>query len=241
MAHMGIFGGMLVAFFLISKEILVFNEKTLVALAFIVFMFLVLTNYGESFAKGLDEKSNLLEEEYSRSKALEKAYVEKLIAFHQSQAEVSSEIAKFAESLEDSFNELLQIREEAYVAELEALVEQRLKRLYEVEQQSLVAFNNAVVNSVINGLHEQTDEDTEDNDLDQLEQILDNSVTPYSFYEIVESTDADQYEGEDAVWSASVEEEEIEYELLGNAEDLDEEVFEDPTVSVELYRENDTI
>jgi hypothetical protein len=42
-----------------------------------------MSRYSNDFAAGLDEKGNTLQEEYDRSKTLEKEYVQKLISFHE--------------------------------------------------------------------------------------------------------------------------------------------------------------
>ena len=78
MAKVGLVFGLLLGTVLFSKEIFIVNEKTLVALSFVIFMYFLLSNYSKDFADGLDEKGNTLQEEYDRSKTLEKEYVQKL-------------------------------------------------------------------------------------------------------------------------------------------------------------------
>ena len=55
-----------------NKEIFIVNEKTLVGLCFVTFMYFVMSRYSNDFAAGLDEKGNTLQEEYDRYKTLEK-------------------------------------------------------------------------------------------------------------------------------------------------------------------------
>lgn len=238
MVSFGLAGGLLLGFFLFSKEIIVINEKTLVALSFVIFMYFVLSRYGNDFAAGLDEKGNTLQEEYDRSKTLEKEYVQKLISFHQTQAQVASEMSAFASSFDAAFQELLTTRETAYMQMLNDAVEQKLSRLHEVEKRSLSIFQDLLVDGMTETLYNiAEEEDSEESDLDQLEMILD-SPSEMTDYEIIENPGG--YEGEDAVWNAEYDSaDDIEYELLGDAAALPAEVFEDPNTVIELYREND--
>ena len=126
MVSFGLGLGLLLSVFLFSKEILIVNEKTLVAFCFVTFMYFAISNYSGDFAAGLDEKGNTLQEEYDRSKTLEKEYVQKLIAFHESQSQLSSEMSAFASSFDASFNELLSTREVAYTQMLNEAVETKL-------------------------------------------------------------------------------------------------------------------
>lgn len=230
--------GLLLSVFLFSKEILIINEKTLVAFSFVTFMYLVMSNYSGEFAAGLDEKGNTLQSEYDRSKTLEKEYVQKLIAFHETQAQVASEMSAFASSFDASFNELLTTRESAYNQMLNEAIELKLGRLYEVEKRSLAIFQDLLVEGMTQTLQSLAeDEDSEESDLAQLEMILE-SPSEMTDYEIVEN--AGGYEGSDAVWNAEYDaSDDIEYELLGDATQVPAEVFADPNSIVELYRDND--
>ena len=238
MVSFGLAGGLLLGFFLFSKEIIVVNEKTLVAFSFVTFMYFVMSRYSNDFAAGLDEKGNTLQEEYDRSKTLEKEYVQKLISFHENQGSVAAEMSAFASSFDASFNELLSTREAAYAQMLNDAVETKLSRLYEVEKRSISIFQDLLVEGMTETLHNMAEEeDSEESDLDQLEIILD-TPSEMTDYEIVENTGG--YEGSDAVWNAEYDmSEEIEYELLGDATAVPAEVFADPNSIVELYREDD--
>jgi hypothetical protein len=238
MVSFGLGLGLLLSVFLFSKEILIVNEKTLVAFCFVTFMYFAISNYSGDFAAGLDEKGNTLQEEYDRSKTLEKEYVQKLIAFHESQGQLASEMSAFASSFDASFNELLATREYAYTQMLNEAVELKLARLHEVEKRSLAIFQDLLVEGMAETLESMAEEeDSEDSDLGQLEMILDlpSEITEY---EVIEN--AGGYEGSDAVWNAEYDaSEDIEYELLGDATQVPAEVFADPNSTVELYREND--
>jgi len=238
MVPFGLGLGLLLSVFLFSKEILIVNEKTLVAFCFVSFMYLVITKYSSDFAAGLDEKGNTLQEEYDRSKTLEKEYVQKLISFHESQSQIAFEMSTFASSFDASFNELLTTREDAYTQMLNEAIELKLARLHEVEKRSLSIFQNLLVEGMTDTLESMAEEeDSEDSDLGQLEMILD-LPSEMTEYEVVEN--AGGYEGSDAVWNAEYDPiEDIEYELLGEATQVPAEVFADPNSTVELYREND--
>jgi len=238
MAKVGLVFGLLLGTVLFSKEIFIVNEKTIVAICFVTFMYFAMSKYSKDFADGLDEKGNTLQEEYDRSKTLEKEYVQKLITFHENQSNVATEMSAFASSFDASFNELLSTREVAYAQMLNEAVETKLSRLYEVEKRSLSIFQDLLVEGMTETLHNMAEEeDSEESDLDQLEIILD-TPSEMTDYEIVEN--AGGYEGSDAVWNAEYDmSEEIEYELLGDATAVPAEVFADPNSVVELYREND--
>ena len=229
--------GLLLSVFLFSKEILIINEKTLVAFSFVTFMYVVMSKYSGEFAAGLDEKGNTLQSEYDRSKTLEREYVQKLIAFHETQAQVASEMSAFASSFDASFNELLTTRESAYNQMLNEAIELKLGRLYEVEKRSLAIFQDLLVEGMTETLQSiAEDEDSEESDLAQLEMILE-SPSEMTDYEVVEN--AGGYDGSDAVWNAEYDaSDDIEYELLGDATQVPAEVFADPNSIVELYREN---
>jgi hypothetical protein len=238
MVSFGLGLGLLLSVFLFSKEVIVINEKTLVAFSFVTFMYFVMSKYSNEFAAGLDEKGNTLQEEYDRSKTLEKEYVQKLISFHETQSHIASEMSAFASSFDASFNELLATREAAYTQMLHDAIELKLSRLHEVEKRSLSIFQELLVDGMTETLHYiAEEEDSEESDLDQLEMILD-SPSEMTDYEVVENPGG--YEGPDAVWNAEYDaSEDIEYELLGDASSLSADVFADPNSVVELYREND--
>jgi hypothetical protein len=147
-------------------------------------------------------------------------------------------MSAFASSFDASFNELLSTREAAYAQMLNDAVETKLSRLFEVEKRSLSIFQDLLVEGMTETLHNMAEEeDSEESDLDQLEIILD-TPSEMTDYEIVENTGG--YEGSDAVWNAEYDmSEEVEYELLGDATSVPNEVFADPNSVVELYREND--
>ena len=111
MVHAGLVFGLLLSTFLFSKEIIVINEKTIVASTFVIFMYVAMSKYSNDFAAGLDEKGNTLQEEYDRSKTLEKEYVQKLIAFHETQGQISHEMSAFASSFDSLFLKLLETLE----------------------------------------------------------------------------------------------------------------------------------
>jgi len=213
-------------------------KKTLVAISFVVFLYFVMSKYSNEFAEGLDEKGNKLQEEYDRSKTLEKEYVQKLISFHEMQSQLASEMASFASSFDASFNDLLTTRESAYNQMLNEAIELKLARLYEVEKRSLAIFQDLLVEGMTESLQSiAEEEDSEESDLAQLEMILE-SPSEMTDYEIIEN--AGGYDGSDAVWNAEYDaSDDIEYELLGDATQVPAEVFADPNSIVELYREND--
>jgi hypothetical protein len=238
MVQAGLVFGLLLSTFLFSKEIIVVNEKTLVAASFVIFMYFVLSNYSNDFAAGLDEKGNTLQEEYDRSKTLEKEYVQKLIAFHERQGQISLEMSAFASGFDSLFLKLLETREATYTQMLNEALEVKLSRLHEVEKKSLAIFQELLVEGMTETLHNLAEEeDSEESDLDQLDTILDSSSEMTS-YEIIENPEG--YEGADAVWNAEYDaSDDIEYELLGDATAVPAEVFADPNSIVELYREDD--
>jgi hypothetical protein len=238
MVHAGLVFGLLLSTFLFSKEIIIINEKTIVAATFVIFMYVVMSKYSNDFAAGLDEKGNTLQEEYDRSKTLEKEYVQKLIAFHEKQSEIARDMANFAGGFDQAFQQLLETRETAYAQMLNEAVELKLSRLHEVEKKSLAAFQELLVEGMTETLQNiAEEEDSEESDLDQLDTILD-SPSEMTSYEVIENTEG--YNGDDAVWNAEYDaSDDIEYELLGDATAVPAEVFADPNAIVELYREND--
>jgi hypothetical protein len=201
-------------------------------------MYVATKKYSNDFAAGLDEKGNTLQEEYDRSKTLEKEYVQKLIAFHEKQSEIAQDMANFAGGFDHAFQQLLDTRETAYAQMLNEAVELKLSRLYEVEKKSLAAFQELLVEGMTETLENiAEEEDSEESDLDQLDTILD-SPSEMTSYEIIEN--AEGYNGDDAVWNAEYDaSDDIEYELLGDATAVPAEVFADPNAIVELYREDD--
>jgi len=144
MVQAGLVFGLLLSTFLFSKEIIVINEKTLVGLSFVIFMYFALTKYSTDFAAGLDEKGNTLQEEYDRSKTLEKEYVQKLIAFHEQQGQIAHEMSQFASSFDSLFSKLLETREAAYTQMLNEALEVKLSRLHEVEKKIFSYFPRVI-------------------------------------------------------------------------------------------------
>ena len=61
MAKVGLVFGLLLGTVLFSKEIFIVNEKTIVAICFVTFMYFAMSKYSKDFADGLDEKGKYVE------------------------------------------------------------------------------------------------------------------------------------------------------------------------------------
>jgi len=136
--------GILFGFFLVSKEFLVFNEETLVAVAFTLFVFLGVTKLGGTVREELDSKSQQIDEEYARSQRLEEDYVKHLISFYERQETAGKDILDFSEYVQGSLQGMFAARERQYEAEVWGQVVARLKRIRDLERRSTEAFQKNI-------------------------------------------------------------------------------------------------
>lgn len=74
------FGLFLIMF---SKEVFVFNEEVLIVLAFLIFIYLVLTAGGELISKSLDEKAALIQKKFDIYVGIQEKTIIHLKNYHQ--------------------------------------------------------------------------------------------------------------------------------------------------------------
>nr|YP_009647137.1 ATP synthase F0 subunit beta [Chloropicon maureeniae]QBX98795.1 ATP synthase F0 subunit beta [Chloropicon maureeniae] len=67
-----------------SKNLLIYNEEILVALAFASFMWFIVTYYGKNFSESLDERSSSIQAELQKGLDLQEEWLTKTLATHQS-------------------------------------------------------------------------------------------------------------------------------------------------------------
>lgn len=81
--------------FLVSMELFVFNAETLVALCFLLFVYLVVKYLGDSVGESLKEKSIALEREFNECFRLERQGLELISASYTKQLNLSSVVKGF--------------------------------------------------------------------------------------------------------------------------------------------------
>lgn len=81
--------------FLVSMEFFVFNAETLVALCFLLFVYMLVKYFGDSIGESLREKSIVLEREFSECFRVERQSLELISSSYVKQLNLSSVVKEF--------------------------------------------------------------------------------------------------------------------------------------------------
>lgn len=93
-----------VTIFIFSKEILVFNEESLVVLAFIIFIYLVLVNANLLVISTLNEKSSTIQNKFDIYQNIQEKTILYLLDFYGKQGLLSKKLKKISTNKKLHFN-----------------------------------------------------------------------------------------------------------------------------------------
>jgi len=227
--------GILFGFFLVSKEFLVFNEETLVAVAFTLFVFLGVTKLGGTVREELDSKSQQIDEEYARSQRLEEDYVKHLISFYERQETAGKDILDFSEYVQGSLQGMFTARERQYEAEVWGQVVARLKRIRDLERRSTEAFQKTFVNAFVAKASQFSKGTVTGKDVEQLEELFQAFSSNLPVWKVNQRP---KKKG-NGNWKPRVKPATVKFQMLGKVSDLPKEVYQDSSMQLEFYRDGD--
>lgn len=251
MSH-GTFLGILTGLFLISKEIIVVNAETVVAVS-TTLTFTILVKYaGAGFLASLDEEADKIEELFEQSRTLEKSMVAELKEYYGTQGALATEFAALETSLASQLGTWMGTHEAYFEGEWKSAMEAKLARLASLEAQAVDAFQSTFVSVFVEGAYEASwdSEADEEATFAELEEIL--GAGQYSTWSVdAEDGSADDVNGVDFAYDAAAAKEEnsefsaslvvapAAYEYLGDAEKVSAAELNDPNYQVEFFYDAD--
>lgn len=140
---MGLAAGLLVGFVAISKELLVFNEETVVAVSTTLTVFLLVKYAGGNVTESLDEQAKSVASLMDQARALERSALTSLQAFYKTEALAAHDLAGGADRLATTIQSFLASRAAHAHSELSAALETKFQQLAEREHQALEAFQKS--------------------------------------------------------------------------------------------------
>jgi F0F1-type ATP synthase membrane subunit b/b' len=137
---MGVGLGLLVALTLISKEIIVFNAETVVAVSTTCTLALIVKMGGQAILSSLDEQAQSVASLVEQAQTLERDALLALKGFYEAEAQAASTLKGGTERLQHLIEHFLTARRAHVVSELTSAVESKFHRLADLEQQALESF-----------------------------------------------------------------------------------------------------
>jgi F0F1-type ATP synthase membrane subunit b/b' len=144
---MGIGLGLLVALTLVSKEIIVFNAETVVAVSTTCTIAFIVKMGGEAILSSLDEQAKSVASMVEQAQTLERDALLALKEFYQAEAQAASTLKGGTERLQGLIDSFLGARRATVVSELTHAVESKFHRLADLEQQALESFQRGCLHA----------------------------------------------------------------------------------------------
>jgi len=121
--------GILTLGFLISKEILVFNEETLVLVSFVAFVVVITTYTRDMVIEELEGRAQQIRKDFDYFLALRAEVLATLINYHRKQTTLFEEIVSIFEFSQREIQKILTLRQRSFEHQLTAQMEQKLARI----------------------------------------------------------------------------------------------------------------
>lgn len=142
----------LISFVLLSKEILVFNEETLILFSFVLFLYLSYKFLGYHFYKELDDRNSNIEKDFQYCNNVQKSILLNLFIYYENQKNLVSDINSIVAFVQNvalllSNRFLFLLRKQLYV-----FVESNLKKLISVEKKLKNEIQQSILEFIINFL-----------------------------------------------------------------------------------------
>jgi len=128
-----------------SKEFLVFNEEVLVLLAFVIFIYLIVTYGGEVIGGELDLRKEKIKEEFDLYKNLQEKTFTHLISYHKKQKLLSIEIKEILNISKLEISNIENYYQNSLENSLISNFEERLKRVSINENKTNVALQKEIL------------------------------------------------------------------------------------------------
>ena len=177
----------LIGLFLISKEIIVVNAETVVAVS--TTLTFTILEVCERFLASLDEEADKIEELFEQSRTLEKSLVAELKEYYGTQGALATEFAALETSLASQLGTWMGTHEAYFEGEWKSAMEAKLARLASLEAQAVDAFQSTFVSVFVEGAYEASwdSEADEEATFAELEEIL--GAGQYSTWSVVQRMD----------------------------------------------------
>ncbi|MCA9460294.1 MAG: hypothetical protein KC550_07135 [Nanoarchaeota archaeon] len=122
--------GLLVLAISISREILVFNEESLVAGSFVAFITFAYMNMSELLVDTLEERSVKIKKEFDSYYSLQEEILKLLISYHEKRKNLSKEVEVISNFSKNEIRQILSKRQLSLEDSLAQQTEQKLKTIF---------------------------------------------------------------------------------------------------------------
>ena len=112
-----------------SKNIIIYNEETLVALSFVLFVYFVFYYFGNNLKESLDERSETIKAELQNFLKLKRSSLENLYAEHKKVAKLGEVLSKVSSFTISEINKSTRLGRESLYAGITSQVKNRLTLL----------------------------------------------------------------------------------------------------------------
>lgn len=121
--------GLLTLGVLTSKEILVFNAESLVAISFTIFMVFAYRNVSDVIVTELEDRSERIRKEFDHYFSLREDLLSLLISYHSTRKMLSDEVTNISHFSKNEIKHILAKRQKALKNNLSVQVQQKLKTI----------------------------------------------------------------------------------------------------------------
>ena len=112
-----------------SKNIIIYNEETLVALSFVLFVYFVFYYFGNNIKESLDERSETIKAELQNFLKLKRSSLENLYAEHEKVAKLGKVLSQVSSFTISEINKSTRLGKESLYAGITSQVKNRLTLL----------------------------------------------------------------------------------------------------------------
>lgn len=121
--------GALVIAVLTIKEIIVYNEETLVLVSFIIFMFFAYKNVSDVVVSQLEDRSEAIKKEFDHYFSMREDLLSLLISYHNTRKMLSNEISEISHFSKNEVKHILAKRQKSLENNLSVQIQQKLRTI----------------------------------------------------------------------------------------------------------------
>ena len=135
-----------------SKNIIIYNEETLVALTFVLFVYFVFYYFGNNIKESLDERSETIKAELQNFLKLKKSSLENLYAEHKKVAKLGKVLSQVSSFTISEINKSTRLGKESLYAGITSQVKNRLTLLSDSSSLLQQKLQQVIASSLLNAV-----------------------------------------------------------------------------------------
>ena len=135
-----------------SKNIIIYNEETLVALSFVLFVYFVFYYFGNNIKESLDERSETIKAELQNFLKLKRSSLENLYAEHEKVAKLGKVLSQVSSFTISEINKSTRLGKESLYAGITSQVKNRLTLLSDSSSLLQQKFQQVIANTLLDAV-----------------------------------------------------------------------------------------